>query len=248
MTSPISCSTPRAGWAAYWDQDRFWSSSDLWKIQARIFFHRARRFIQWEPTDVVADIGCGPGFLAMQLAPHVKAIHGFDVAPSQVERFVKNCRHLPNVQVSRLGEDYTDLSDYGERFSLFLCVSVVQYYRNPDEMEALIRSAQATALPGARMLIADLPLRRSLSGCFLDFSSSLLLSLREGYTPSILKAVLLEWPRLSEYRSFCEENPSLFFSADQIQGLIRRMRLNATIIREALSIHASRPSVLIQFP
>ena len=34
-----------------------------------------------EPTDVVLDIGCGTGSLALILAPHAAHVHGLDLSP-----------------------------------------------------------------------------------------------------------------------------------------------------------------------
>jgi len=131
--------------------------------------------------------------------------------------------------------------------ALVFCLSVVQYYRDKTEVEALIRSTRKVALPGARMLIADLPLKRGLPGFCWDDGCSLLLSLREGYFGSLLRTTVKGWRKFYDYRTFCKKTPPLLFSREEIKGLVRRMNLNAQIITNGLSIHANRPSLLIRF-
>lgn len=234
-------------WIGYWDQDRYWAGSELWKVNAKLFFRRFEPLVGLRETDTVANIGCGLGYLETMLAPRVKAIHAFDTSRRFVQSCRENCRPYPNVRVSLLEKEYADLRSFGERFSLFLCVSVVQYYPHPEKVETLIHSAQAVALPGARMLIADLPQPKGLLGQAWDAGSSLLLSLREGYLPDLLRTV---WPTgraRAAYQAFRRRAGELRFPNRELEGLIRRMKLDATIIRRSLSVCANRPSLLIRF-
>jgi len=148
----------------YWDRDNFWFQSELLKVNARLFLEKADPIVHFNRTDSVLNVGCGPGFLEKLLAPRVESVWAVDVSQQAVQECQKNCQGYQNVTVRLLGSDYTDLSMFGRRFSLFLCVSVVQYYEDIGELETLIRSAHRIALPGARMLIADLPQKRGALG------------------------------------------------------------------------------------
>ena len=54
-------------------------------------------------------------------------------------------------------DHYTDLSFLDRRYTVILCVSLVQFYRDLQEVAALFTAIGQVARPGARVLIADLP-------------------------------------------------------------------------------------------
>ena len=237
---------PHETWIQYWEKDDFWKDSTLWKINADLFLRRADKIVGFRKSDAVLNIGCGPGYLEPLLAPRVKQLDSVDTAQQFVRLCGKNCSNHPNVTVALLGHDYTDLTFLSRSYSLILCISVVQYYRDITEVEALITSARSVALPGARMLIADLPLKRRFIGFTWDSLCSCLLSLREGYTKHLLCTVLTRSVQRSLYQSFRSRTNELHFDIPLLESLIRRMGLKANIVRKNLSVYANRPSLLIQ--
>ena len=235
------------GWIEYWNRDDFWGRLNLWELNARVFLRRAETILELKKDDAVLDIGSGPGELALALAGKVQSILAVDAAPQFVEATRARCRNVPNVEAVSPAADYTDLTVFGRRFSLFLCISVVQYYDDVGEVEALIRSAQKVSRPGGRMLIADLNLKRRRMGFFYDAAGSMLTSLREGYAPALLRMAGNRWCASSSYRSAGAANRLLEFDFNEIEALVGRMGLNAKIIRRSVSIYANRPSLLIHF-
>jgi SAM-dependent methyltransferase len=234
-------------WTEYWAQDDFWKDSLLWKINAELFLRRADKMFAFNRNQSVLNIGCGPGYLEPLLAPKVKRIHALDTAERFADLCKKNCLNHPNVTVGLLGRNYTDLTVCGDLFSVILCVSVVQYYKNMTEIEALITSARDIALPGARMLIADLPLKPGFTGFAWDVLCSFFLSVREGYNGVLVRTALSRWLQRSRYLSFRSKTRELYFDIPTIESLIHRLGLNAKIVRKNLSVYANRPSLLIQF-
>jgi ubiquinone/menaquinone biosynthesis C-methylase UbiE len=241
--------SPRASesWIEYWNRDDFWGRLNLWELNARIFLRRAEGLLEFKKEDQVLDVGCGPGELALALSGNVQSVLAVDAAPQFVDMTRERCRNAPNVDAALTGSDYTDLTVFGRRFSLFLCISVVQYYNRIGEVEALIRSAQTVALPGARMLIADLNLKRNTAGFFYDAVCSVLQSLWNGYILSLLRMAWNRWCVAAGYRNVHSSSRLLEFSYSDIEALIERMGLNAQIIRRSFSIYANRPSLLIHF-
>lgn len=235
------------GWLDYWNQDDFWGIRGLWKLNARVFLRRAQGVLSWGAEDTVLDIGSGPGELAFALAEQVKSVLAVDAAPRFVEAVRARARTAPNVAAAQLGADYTDLTVFERKFSLILCISVIQYYRNVAEVEALIRSAQQVVRPGGRMLLADLNVRRSRTGFVYDAACSLLAGVREGHASTLLRLAWGRWLAPCAYRRADQANRLLEFDEGEIEALVRRMGLKATILRRSLSIYANRPSLLIQF-
>lgn len=235
------------GWIQYWSRDAFWGRMKLWELNARVFMRRAEGVLEFKEEDSVLDIGSGPGALALVLADKVKSVLAIDTAPQFVEMTRECCRKAPNVEAALSGSDYTDLSVFGRRFSLLLCISVVQYYNDISEVESLIRSAQKVALPGGRMLIADLNLKRGRIGFLGDAACSVWKSIQEGYALDLLRMAWNRWVVPSAYRNADASNQLLEFDCADIEALIERMSLKAEIIRHSFSIYANRPSLLIHF-
>ncbi|MBU0478231.1 class I SAM-dependent methyltransferase [bacterium] len=234
-------------WIDYWGQDDFWKDSQLWERNSELFFRYTKQIVAFKKDDSVLNIGCGSGHLEARLAPLVKTIHAVDVVEQFITLCKKRCSNFNNVEVGLLGDDYTDLSVCRRSFSIILCVSVVQYYSDLSEVEALINSARKVALPGARMLIADLPLKRGKIGFVWDALCSCFLGIREGYMWLLLRTFFARWLCSSHYKSFNDEKRPLDFTIRDIESLIQHMGLEAKIIRKNLSIYANRPSLLIYF-
>lgn len=240
-------SKPCTSWFDYWCHDIFLKKFMFWKVNAEIFSHQAHSIVHFRKNDSVLNIGCGLGHLEALLAPRVKNIYAVDISEQFVSECAERCAQYANVDVALLNKDYTNLCALGKSFSLILCISVVQYYNNISEIEALIASAQKIALPGARMLIADLPLTRTIRGFLWDAVCIFSMSIRGGYILSLLHDVWARWVKNSHYKALTQKITPLSFTPRDLESLIQRMKINATIIRKNVSVYANRPSLLIHF-
>ena len=104
--------------------------------------------LQLGKSDVLVDIGCGPGKITLQLAPlvlHVKAIDH----PEIVKRL-----HAPNL--ATIGGNFLDLEMTGTATKV-LIYSVMHYLSSADEALAFIAKAAALLEPQGRLLVGDLP-------------------------------------------------------------------------------------------
>ncbi len=236
------------GWVAYWNQDDFWKNSLLWRVNTEIFFKYAKRLLEFKPGDSVLDIGCGAGYLEFFLSPWVKNICAVDVAQQFVDLAARRCCACTNVEIRKLSEDdYTNLGKVPGPFSVILCVSVLQYYRNLSEVESLIRAVKILASPGAQMLIADLPVERSKIGFIWDGFCSCVLSIRGGYFRVLLATAYARWLHKSGYKSCYNQTPQLLFTAAGLKSLIQKTGLRAKIIKGNFSVYANRLNLLVQF-
>lgn len=232
-------------WRDYWETDDFWASNELWLKNSEIFMEKITKIFSFSPNHVVLDIGCGMGYLENFLAPKVREVWALDTSEKFLERTEALTKPWGNVRIQKLEEDYTHLQGVPS-FDLCLCVSVVQYYRNLKEVETLIQSAQKIASPGAQMLLADLPQKRSSLGKIWNLIHSFSLALKGGYGGLFLKTVF-RYLRPNRYAHFCEKYPSLFFSRKELEDLVSRSGLRAKIFEENVSLWAKRLNLLIYF-
>lgn len=240
----FSSSIPQT-WREYWNLDQSWRGSKIWQINARILAGRLTRLVQLSQDDRVLTVGCGSGYLENLLAPRVRSILATDTS----EHFVKECSELchphMNVQTALLGENYTQISRFG-KFSLVICSSVVQYYKNFQELEDLLRSAREAVIPGGRILISDLPLEKRWFGKLGDLSCTLIEAGLRGYLPDLLGHFLSLSLKPSGYRIFSKINQSLFFPMPVLQNLIKKSDMRGEIIPGKLSVHVNRPGLLFR--
>lgn len=233
-------------WQEYWQVDRLWRDCALWETNAQIFLDRARPLVGFGREDRVLNIGCGAGHLERRLAPLVREVLAVDTAPQFVDLCRERCRGLANVDVARLGGNYTDLSAFGRTFTRVLCVSVVQYYRNLGEVKDLIDSATRVLEPGGLLLIGDLPMQQTPLGFARDAVVSCARGLRHGYGVALVVTAARRWLGGSAYRSFSARCPELRFGRVELDDLVKRQQPNGRILKDGLSVYANRPSLLIR--
>ncbi|MEU9821823.1 class I SAM-dependent methyltransferase [Pseudonocardia alni] len=110
-----------------------------------------RRHLRLGPDDVVGDLGCGTGRIAAHLAPHVRAVHGFDYSET-VLRVARERRDLPNVEYH-----WADLNDLAfEPYGLTQAFSVGGFLYMDSEQAAvgLIRRLHDA---GIGVAVLDIP-------------------------------------------------------------------------------------------
>jgi SAM-dependent methyltransferase len=175
----------RNEWTKFWQQQSAVSDKLLGQL-LEVFVERIKPVLQWHAGDVVLDIGCGPGELARLIKDQVREIHGVDISKSYIGRARERFARDDNVFFHELDpERYTDLSFLPTRkFSLIICHSVIQYYRGPEDLQNLIREVGRIALPGARLLIADIP---SGKGRLREAAGLALAGLKGGYLREVVK-------------------------------------------------------------
>lgn len=103
------------------------------------------------PDDVVLDLGCASGPVAVALHPHVGAVHGIDISPKMVELARPSEAPGLTFAVARL-EDRT-LDDRG--FTAVLAFNVLHYL----DLASAFKRFQDILPPGGRILIQAACLR-----------------------------------------------------------------------------------------
>ena len=63
-------------WIEYWDSENI-TSDNIWKKGNTFLYKNTLKSINYRPTDVVMDIGCGKGFFSELISNKVKKIFTF---------------------------------------------------------------------------------------------------------------------------------------------------------------------------
>jgi protoporphyrinogen oxidase/ubiquinone/menaquinone biosynthesis C-methylase UbiE len=229
------------GWASRWAREDM-SSPQVAELDAREFVRRATPLLAPRRDDVVLDLGCGRGRVAALMSECTQAVHGVDV----------NCRVLAAARLAFAARanlafhalspaNYTRLSVVdGRRFSLILCVSVLQYYRSVAEIVALLDDLRRRTLPEARLLIADFPTPGRTGRETIDTLRAYVAALGPLGTLRLV-ATMLGFGRELRRR------PLLRLTREQLTEAIRRTGASVEVIDAPLTIRRSRINLLVRF-
>ena len=228
-------------WIEYWEKERIFRP--MMKKMTGYFYRKSRKLLSYQENDVVLDFGCGPGYLEELLGDVVGMIYGVDTSLGMIEECRRKFTEQKSVIFYKLDRDqFTDLSMLGvERFSIIICLSVVQYFRNPEEIKRLIESAVQVALPGASFLIADIPVK---SNVLLDTYELLRSAAFEGFFFKAIQFLFLS--RFSEYYKVRSSRGLLCITISDLEGIIKEMHLEAQILRIPLTYNRRRVHMLIK--
>ena len=147
----VSGSQGGGDWNAYWEEIS--DDQEVFRAEARDHVARLRRLVRPAADARVLDFGCGFGFAAEQLAPHVGSVALWDGSSSVRRRARMRVAHLPNIEFVDLSR--VDASLPAERFDLITVHSVLQYM-SEDEIAHWLRTWRRMLNPGGRLVLSDL--------------------------------------------------------------------------------------------
>ncbi|KPL07127.1 hypothetical protein AMJ86_05710 [bacterium SM23_57] len=230
-------------WIEYWDTQTIFDESE-WMPEMRFFIKATESLLNYGHQDKLLDIGCGTGNLAAFLKDRVKEIYGVDTS----ERYIESCRKRfamdKNCHFSTLDiKDYTNLSHLeSKKFTIVICLSVIQYYQSIHDIEKLISEVQGVVEPGAKFLIADIFTKTSTSA---DIRALLKAGFKERRLLKTLAFLLRA--RFSEYSKLRSSLGLLALSVEEMLNLIDKFNLNAKVLTTRLTRMESRIHLLIEF-
>ncbi len=234
-------SSDASPWVHYWNHQTFIDDAMLAR-SSRVFLKASEDVMAFSDQDRVLDIGCGPGTLIAAMAPRVREICGLDTSERRVEACRDRFTACENVTIEQLVERYTDFSVVGERkFDKIVCLSVIQYYREKNDVRALIREVKRVAAPGARFLIGDILIEASLAQ---DVLSLLWSAVQDGQPLKVFK--FLWQARFSEYGKLRRDIGLLSFRKNELLGMSNDEGLKAEVI-DGLTVNRNRSNLLIRF-
>jgi ubiquinone/menaquinone biosynthesis C-methylase UbiE len=231
-------------WIEWWSTENIVSPA-TWFNNMKIFVTASDSLLRYNSQDTILDIGSGPGYLATFLKGRVKEIHCLDTS----QRYLDMCKDKlvghNNVFVYKLNEDnYTDLSFLKDKtFSIIICQSVIQYYKDISEVERLIKEVQSIASPGARFLIADIPSDTSMIAHVYGLLNG---AFREKRLLEISR-MLFQTVTTAKHRKAYLSSGLLTFSDKKLKGLIGKLNLDADVLTSRLTVNENRKHLLIRF-
>lgn len=229
-------------WIDYWDKANAFTEDNMRK-NMEIFIRGSKPILNYGQDDIVLDIGCGPGNLEMHLKDEVREIHCLETSGSYIQLCKKRFRNSKNLFFYKLDPgSYTDFPFLRKKFSKIICLSVIQYYTSADDVEKLIKEVRNVALPGAKFLIADIPVKSSI---FSDIAGLLKTAVKEGYL--LDKLLYLYRLRASGYYRLRSSKKLLILPVERINKMIEMLDLDAKILKTRLTTNENRRHLLIQF-
>jgi SAM-dependent methyltransferase len=240
--SPLGQSSQNS-WASYWDREDIFSDR-LSSRSARHFVRSSSPYMDYCRDDTLLDVGCGNGHIAEQLSGRVKELVGIDTSPRSIAACKRRLSGHSHAAFAQLPADQP--FDFGflapRKFQKIICVSVVQYYAEVEDLARLIAAVRDIAAPGARFLVADILTAKSVLN---DTVGSLIGAIRGGCVMEKIK--FLTRAANSEYLAHRRRDRLLSFDKKTLDLALRDFGARGTLIRAQLTLNSSRRHILYQF-
>jgi 2-polyprenyl-3-methyl-5-hydroxy-6-metoxy-1,4-benzoquinol methylase len=230
-------------WVDFWRQKNEFDNS--MQVNYNYFLDRVKKYVTPNKQSLVLDIGSGPGNLEDAWFDQVKEIHGVDISERYNAIGREKHRDHPNVFFHDLpANDYLNFSLVsGKKFDIIIVMSVLQYYRDKEEVVQLLKNIQALAAPGAQILLCDLIIQHSM---LKELFQVFLQYFKAGKFFSALS--LFYRLRFSSYYEIKKNNGFLMLSTEEWKKILAELHLKAIFLEEPLTLQKSRKNILITIP
>lgn len=229
-------------WVDFWKEKN--AFDDSMGMNYGVFLEKVEKYIHPQVHDVVLDIGSGPGHLEDAWYGRVREIHAVDISKRYNDIVREKHRSHNNVFVYDLPEkDYLNFSMLGDKkFDIIIVMSVLQYYRNKEEVKQLIAATQGLAKPGSKMIIADIMAPTSFVKEVVQVLAD---ALKKGKFFSYLS--LFVKLRFSPYYKTRQQAGFLVLTAEDWNEIITDLKLDASFTGEPLTLQKNRKNLLVKF-
>ena len=129
------------GWVRFW-KEQHKAFHDVMKISTIYFARTIEDYFGIKRGDEILDYGCGPGFLFDYLESKEVQLTGADISALFIEEGKKNHPDALFINITTDSESNKRiLNDHigSKRFDYIILLSLVQYFRNIEELEKVIK-------------------------------------------------------------------------------------------------------------
>jgi cyclopropane fatty-acyl-phospholipid synthase-like methyltransferase len=230
------------GWSAFFERLR--PDSPLYREQSAVYVNALRAAIDVRRTDRVLDFGCGFGFVARLLAPHVSEVWFWDASENMRAEARRTTADVPNARLcdvpAALSEDGDRIAWQSPTFDLILVNSVVQYM-DPAEVPRWLARWRAMLSAEGRLIMSDLiaPEHRSL----WDVADLLRLGVRRGFA---LRGAAEALGGVRSYRRTSRTVPLLHVGPDDLVSRAGSAGLGVEVLPQNLTHFAKRWTAVLR--
>jgi 2-polyprenyl-3-methyl-5-hydroxy-6-metoxy-1,4-benzoquinol methylase len=231
-----------SGWAKFWEGqgDAF---SRIMKINTAFFGDRLKKEFALEPRMRILDYGCGPGLLADQLALDGLSITGVDINNDFILHCRKNHPRSQFIQISphiNITERLLADTLAGIQFDVIVLLSILQYFKDINEVESVLRLLHGYILPTGKIILADIIAEGTKP--LNDTISLFIQSVRQNKVGAFFGFIF--YLISSDYRKVSAETKLLSIPFQTINDIATRQGFSITRI-EGMTIHSSRTTYVL---
>ena len=108
--------------------------------------------LEIDPTDVVVDFGCGPGYYTIELAKKTKKVEAIDLSPEMLKKAQRKAEKAGVKNIEFLQSDGKSLQLEGSSVNVILLVTV---YHEVGESEVVLKEFGRVLKPEGKLIIVE---------------------------------------------------------------------------------------------
>jgi 2-polyprenyl-3-methyl-5-hydroxy-6-metoxy-1,4-benzoquinol methylase len=188
------------------------------------------------------DFGCGPGYLANALKGKIKSYYGVDISAKYIEIAQQKCKENDKFYFRELPLEHSissliSLKEEGKQFDTIIILSVIQYFKQKEEVLELINNSKALLKPGGQILLLDVI--ENEKGLWKDAISVMWHSIMYGYFYSFIRFIFrAKW---SKYNLLRKAHQLFMLSKEEVFEIAAKSELKV-IILPCITLQSSRIS------
>jgi 2-polyprenyl-3-methyl-5-hydroxy-6-metoxy-1,4-benzoquinol methylase len=228
-------------WVEFWQKENHFDN--LMISNHSFFLSKIEKFIQISPNHRVLDIGSGPGYLSDAWHNRVSSIDGLDISKRYNEIARSKHADKPHIQFHDLDEsDFLNFDRLKNRqFDLVVIMSVLQYYKNFEDVKKLFIALKKILSPSATVLVCDVI---TTQGGLKEVFSVLFSALQSGKIWGTLK--LFIGLLFSDYYKVRKQSGLLVVNEKLFVGYCNEIGWKVEVINEPVTLQKERKSFLIR--
>jgi 2-polyprenyl-3-methyl-5-hydroxy-6-metoxy-1,4-benzoquinol methylase len=230
------------GWDKFWiDQKE--SFNEVMRIGTTYFGKKIENEFNIKPGDKILDYGCGPGFLADYFASKNMLITGADINSVFLDQCKLNHPNSKFIRITTSAEENRKIFDKElsqEKFDLIILMSIVQYFKNHEDVSEAINILLNNLKQDGKIIIADVLDENTSSS--KDALSLLYHCIKQNKIIAFIRFII--YVLSSEYRLLSSNLKLLPLSENAIKNISLSLSLNYRK-EDKLTIHATRTNYVM---